>query len=153
MNVLNRVQPEAALRRNLENPIHMNVLRRPTNDIPTRKSFEKPELKKQESVVDFKKVIAENTDEFCQHSTLHGLKYIVNEQLYPGERIFFAMSFVAVVVTSIFFISNVYAKWRSTPVIVGINPDPSFIVNEPFPAVTLCNLNQASKARAQVYKE
>ncbi|TMW43165.1 hypothetical protein DOY81_011756 [Sarcophaga bullata] len=88
-----------------------------------------------------------------QHSTLHGLKYIVDQQLYPGERIFFALSFVAVVLMSIFFISNVYAKWRSTPVIVGINPDPSFIVNEPFPAVTLCNLNQASKARARRYKE
>ncbi|XP_023304037.2 pickpocket protein 28-like [Lucilia cuprina] len=154
MNILNRVQPEAGLRRNIDNSLHLNVLRRPTNEIPRRNNnFEKPELKKQDSIVDFKKVIAENTDEFCQNSTLHGLKYIVDEQLYPGERIFFAMSFVAVVLMSIFFISNVYAKWRSTPVIVGINPEPSFIVNEPFPAVTLCNLNQASKARAKVYKE
>ncbi|TMW42867.1 hypothetical protein DOY81_012054, partial [Sarcophaga bullata] len=53
-----------------------------------------------------------------------------------------------------FFISQWwYGKWRSTPVIVGINPDPSFIVNEPLSAVTLCNLNQASKARARRYKE
>lgn len=163
MNVLNRIQPEAGQHhnhrhhnrsRNRENALQLNVLRRPTNDMPMHNNFsERPELKKQESIVDFKQIIAENTDEFCQHSTLHGLKYIVDEQLYPGERIFFALSFVAVVLMSIFFISNVYAKWRSTPVIVGINPDPSFIVNEPFPAVTLCNLNQASKARAQVYKE
>lgn len=156
MNVLNRVQPEAALRHNRDKPLHLNVLRRPLNEMPARSNhFERPPAKKQkqESVIDFKKVINENTDEFCQNSTLHGLKYIVDEQLYPGERIFFALSFVVVVLMSIFFISNVYTKWRSTPVIVGINPEPSFIVNEPFPAVTLCNLNQASKARANRYKE
>ncbi|XP_061390871.1 pickpocket protein 28-like [Musca vetustissima] len=131
----------------------MSTLNRPKLNVPLRTSLDKPLLMKRESSVNLKQVFSENTEEFCTHSTLHGLKYVVDEQLYPGERIFFALSFVAVVLLSIFFIRDVYAKWRSTPVIVGISPQPSFIVNEPFPAVTFCNLNQASKKRAEVYNE
>lgn len=136
-------------------PAAMSVFStRPKIQIPNSKtSFDKPLLVKRESSVDLKKIFAENTDEFCQHSTLHGLKYVVDEHLYPAERIFFALSVVVVVLVSMFFIRDVYSKWRATPVIIGISPEPSYIINEPFPAVTLCNLNQASKKRAQQYKE
>uniref|UniRef100_A0A1I8PI06 Pickpocket protein 28-like n=1 Tax=Stomoxys calcitrans TaxID=35570 RepID=A0A1I8PI06_STOCA len=131
----------------------MSVSGRSKSFTPPRINFEKPMMLKRESSVDLRKVFSENTEEFCTHSTLHGLKYVVDEHLYPAERIFFALSFVLVVFVSVFFIRDVYSKWRSTPVIVGLSPEPSFIVNEPFPAVTLCNLNQASKKRAMQYKE
>ncbi|XP_075158001.1 pickpocket protein 28-like [Haematobia irritans] len=131
----------------------MNITSRPKLHSPSRNSFDKPLMVKRKSSLNLKKVFSENTEEFCTHSTLHGLKYVVDEHLYPAERIFFALSFVVVVVVSAFFIRDVYSKWRSTPVIVGLSPEPSFIINEPFPAVTLCNLNQASKKRAMQYKE
>lgn len=151
MNILNRTQPEIVISRNSsmqQYSVSAKTAKRSLSNTSTP-----PPLVRAESVVDFKKLISENTDEFCQHSTLHGLKYVVDESLYPAERIFFALSFVLVVLLSIFFISNVYTKWSSTPIIVAINPAPSFIVDEPFPAVTLCNLNQASKKRASQFKE
>lgn len=43
---------------------------------------------------------------------------------------------------------DAFEKWNTTPVIVGINPEPTYITNEPFPAITICNLNQALAAQA-----
>ncbi|XP_055844441.1 pickpocket protein 28-like [Episyrphus balteatus] len=93
-----------------------------------------------------------NAEEFCRNTTLHGLKYIVEKDLSTLERIFFFFSFVFVVLTAAYFISNVYSKWKNTPVIVGLNAVPTFITKSPFPAVTICNLNQALKTKAQKFK-
>ncbi|XP_037930550.1 pickpocket protein 28-like, partial [Teleopsis dalmanni] len=60
---------------------------------------------------------------------------------------------IAVVVVSMFFISSAYSKWRSTPVILSLNPEPTSITEDPFPAVTICNLNQALKSKAKSYKK
>lgn len=43
---------------------------------------------------------------------------------------------------------DAFVKWNTTPVIVGINPEPTYITKEPFPALTICNLNQALAAKA-----
>ncbi|XP_073828620.1 pickpocket protein 28-like [Musca autumnalis] len=51
------------------------------------------------------------------------------------------------------FIFNVYIKWNTTPVIFSINPKPTYITNEPFPALTICNMNKAYKAKIQQYEE
>lgn len=48
-----------------------------------------------------------------------------------------------------YFISNIYDKWVYTPVIVGINPTFQSISNIPFPAITICNMNQARKSEAE----
>ncbi|XP_030245969.1 pickpocket protein 28-like [Drosophila navojoa] len=43
---------------------------------------------------------------------------------------------------------DAFVKWNTTPVIVGINPEPTYITKEPFPALTICNLNQALASQA-----
>ncbi|TMW40680.1 hypothetical protein DOY81_014240, partial [Sarcophaga bullata] len=50
---------------------------------------------------------------------------------------------MTVLCLAIYLIARVYHKWSTSPIIVGINPEPTFITDEPFPAVTVCNLNQA----------
>lgn len=49
---------------------------------------------------------------------------------------------------SAYFISNIYDKWNVTPVIVGINPKFKTIQSIPFPAITMCNMNQVRKSVA-----
>lgn len=44
---------------------------------------------------------------------------------------------------AVYLIQDAFDKWNTTPVIVGIDPELTSITNEPFPAVTICNLNQA----------
>nr|XP_036677039.1 pickpocket protein 28 [Drosophila suzukii] len=57
--------------------------------------------------------------------------------------VFFGISFVLVVILSGFFISNVYVKWSASPIIISTSAKQKLTSNMPFPAITICNLNQA----------
>lgn len=47
---------------------------------------------------------------------------------------------------SLYFISNVYSKWSASPIIITLNALATSIEDIPFPAVTICNMNQARKS-------
>lgn len=47
---------------------------------------------------------------------------------------------------SAYFISNVYIKWINTPIIISLNSELSQSKDFPFPAITICNMNQARKS-------
>lgn len=51
------------------------------------------------------------------------------------------------VLLSAYFISNIYQKWTATPVIIAQNAHATSISEFPFPAVTICNLNQIQKSK------
>lgn len=55
---------------------------------------------------------------------------------------------MAAVGFSAYFINHVFIKWDISPVIVGINPKFKTISSIPFPALTICNMNQAKKSVA-----
>ncbi|ALC49086.1 ppk28 [Drosophila busckii] len=86
---------------------------------------------------------------YLQNSSLHGLKYIAEERITIPERVFFGISFVLVVILSGFFISNIYIKWSASPIIISTSAKQLLTSNMPFPAITICNLNQALKSRVQ----
>ncbi|KAJ8711329.1 hypothetical protein PYW07_008571 [Mythimna separata] len=86
-------------------------------------------------------------------STLHGLRYIGERKLTWFERFFWLTAFGCSLVSAGFFILNIYAKWRSSPMIVSINPENMPLSNLPFPALTICNVNQAKKSVAERYWE
>ncbi|XP_061401142.1 pickpocket protein 28-like [Musca vetustissima] len=98
-----------------------------------------------------REIFWQNTKEFCRQTTLHGMKYIVDPNLKPSERCFFGVSVVTVIFAAVYLIVHVYQKWANTPVIVGINPQSTAITDEPFPAVTICNLNQALNHTAEKF--
>ncbi|CAH1118446.1 unnamed protein product, partial [Phaedon cochleariae] len=47
-----------------------------------------------------------------------------------------------------YYISNIYAKWNSSPVIISFSPFDADLSSIPFPAVTICNMNQVKKTEA-----
>lgn len=63
--------------------------------------------------------------------------------------VFFGISFVLVVILSGFFISNIYIKWSASPIIISTSAKQQLTSNIPFPAITICNLNQALRSRVQ----
>ncbi|XP_053949282.1 pickpocket protein 28 [Anastrepha ludens] len=86
---------------------------------------------------------------YLLNTTLHGLKYIAEDKLTLPERTFFGLSFVGVLILSAYFISNIYVKWSETPIIISTSAKQTFVSDVPFPAITICNLNQASKSKVQ----
>ncbi|XP_045487114.1 pickpocket protein 28-like [Pieris rapae] len=89
--------------------------------------------------------------DYLQTSTLHGLRYIGEKKLTWLERFFWLTAFLCSIVCAGFFILNVYAKWRKSPMIVSINPEDMPLNKLPFPALTICNVNQAKKSVAERY--
>ncbi|XP_061382293.1 pickpocket protein 28-like isoform X1 [Danaus plexippus] len=85
-------------------------------------------------------------------STLHGLRYVGEKKLTWFERFFWLAAFCSAIVCASFFILNVYAKWKLSPMIVSINPENIQLNKLPFPAITICNVNQAKKSVAERYK-
>ncbi|XP_052856781.1 pickpocket protein 28 [Drosophila gunungcola] len=102
------------------------------------------------SLATWRRILSRNTDEFCRSTTIHGLKYINNSKLRNIDRLFFGIALLAVLSFAIYLIQDAFDKWNTTPVIVGIDPELTSITNEPFPAVTICNLNQALAKRVQL---
>ncbi|XP_017148945.1 pickpocket protein 28 [Drosophila miranda] len=91
--------------------------------------------------------------EFLKSTGLHGLKFVGDSSLSSWERSFFFCSFVVALVITCNLIVNIYAKWDSTPVIIGISPQATSILKVPFPAITICNMNQVQSSQVSHYKE
>lgn len=95
----------------------------------------------------------ENFQNYLVSSTLHGLHYIGTTTISVFERFFFCASFVMVTFLAAYFISNVWQKWRETPIIIGFDPVATNIKDIPYPAVTICNMNQVKKSFADTLNE
>lgn len=65
------------------------------------------------------------------------------------NRLFFALTFLLVFILSMYFISNVWIKWSASPVIITLNSKSREITSLPFPAITVCNMNQAQNRSVQ----
>ncbi|XP_017110495.2 pickpocket protein 28 [Drosophila elegans] len=91
--------------------------------------------------------------QFLNETGLHGLKFVGDSNLSSWERSFFFGSFVTALIITVHLISNIYVKWNSTPVIIGISPQATSILKVPFPAITICNMNQVLRSRVANYRE
>ncbi|XP_049809299.1 pickpocket protein 28-like [Schistocerca nitens] len=85
--------------------------------------------------------------EYCQASTLHGLKYVGDNHLHLAERFFWLLSFLLAVAAATYYITILYQKWDD-PVIVTLSPTATPLNVLPFPAVTVCNMNRAKHSIA-----
>lgn len=90
----------------------------------------------------------ENIVKYLESSSMHGLRYIGDKSLSNCERGGFIFAFAIVFVVSFYFITNVWEKWSLSPIIIGLNPVATQLKDIPFPAVTICNMNQANKTIA-----
>lgn len=81
--------------------------------------------------------------DYLLNTSIHGLKYIGDISLSISERVFFLVAFVTVSFLSGYFISNLWQKWSENPIIIALNSVSTPLHDLPFPAVTICNMNQA----------
>ncbi|XP_017090672.2 pickpocket protein 28 [Drosophila bipectinata] len=109
--------------------------------------------KRQGSSLFLLKSFIRSLKDFLNQTGLHGLKFVGDSNLSSWERSFFFGSFVTAFIITIHLISNIYVKWDSTPVIIGISPHATSILKVPFPAITICNMNQVQKSLVEKYRE
>lgn len=95
------------------------------------------------------KKCTEKFNEYLLNTTLHGLRYTGDNKISTIERFFFVTSFFVVFIAACYYITNVWQKWSDTPIIIGLNPIATPLKDFPFPAVTICNMNQAKKRVAE----
>ncbi|XP_065361239.1 pickpocket protein 28 [Calliphora vicina] len=76
--------------------------------------------------------------EYCDNSTIHGIKYL-GEQKRPWlERLFWIMVFVCSIYLCASLTMNIWWKWNNNPVIVSFAEKSTPVWQIPFPAVTVC---------------
>eukprot|EP00102_Acyrthosiphon_pisum_P019219 XP_016656429.1 PREDICTED: pickpocket protein 28-like [Acyrthosiphon pisum] len=105
----------------------------------------KPKSKKQKIGTKWRKML----NDYSQNTTLHGLRYAGNNELSASERCFWIISFGLAVITAIYFIANLVHKWQDMPVIISLSPKATQLTSIPFPAITICNMNNARKSVAR----
>ncbi|XP_058796121.1 pickpocket protein 28-like [Phymastichus coffea] len=86
--------------------------------------------------------------DYCDHCTIHGLKYVGDTTLPKFERSFWMLSVVLALCGAAFFIWHLYFKFTTTPIIISRSSVSVTIDQIPFPALTICNMNNAKKTVA-----
>uniref|UniRef100_A0A2S2QQS6 Sodium channel protein Nach n=1 Tax=Sipha flava TaxID=143950 RepID=A0A2S2QQS6_9HEMI len=89
-------------------------------------------------------------NEFFDHSTLHGIRYIAQNDRPLHERfMWFSFLSVGIVITSIIIIS-LWEKFQTSPTITGLDTDfHNWDVQ--FPAITICPLQSTSDEKVWEY--
>ncbi|KAK7604719.1 hypothetical protein V9T40_005905 [Parthenolecanium corni] len=93
--------------------------------------------------------VKKTAQEYAQNSSLHGLRYLGSKDLHVVERLFWIISFIIAASTSGYFIKDLLTKWFETPVIMSLSPKSTSLTEIPFPAITICNMNNARKSVAE----
>ncbi|KAM8721472.1 hypothetical protein ACLKA7_007361 [Drosophila subpalustris] len=87
--------------------------------------------------------------DYCQHTSIHGVQYLGERDRPIKERLFWLTVFVVSIYSCTKLIYSAYTKWDATPVIVSFAEKSTPVWNIPFPAITICSetkrvLNKAS---------
>lgn len=64
-------------------------------------------------------------------------------------RLFWTLSFILAIYVSGYFIKNLLQKWFDKPVIMSLSPKSTSLTAIPFPAITICNMNNARRSIAE----
>ncbi|KAF5300625.1 hypothetical protein FQA39_LY11086 [Lamprigera yunnana] len=76
--------------------------------------------------------------QFCQLTSIHGLKYLSEGNRYLFEKVWWFMVVLLATVGSCSLIYQSYVKWNTAPIVVTLAMTETPIWKIPFPAVTIC---------------
>ncbi|XP_075210433.1 pickpocket protein 28-like [Lycorma delicatula] len=95
-----------------------------------------------------RRFLKNNFNDYCEGSSLHGVKYLVAKDRPWIERCFWIFATVLSFAASLYFINRVWNKWNNSPVIVSFSETTTPVWKIPFPSVTICS---ETKSRQSVF--
>lgn len=72
--------------------------------------------------------------DYCENTTIHGVKYIGQPQQRLPDRLWWIISFLISIVLCTYLIRNLWIKWDETPVFVSFSEQTTPVWEIPFPA-------------------
>ncbi|TRY80032.1 hypothetical protein TCAL_16032, partial [Tigriopus californicus] len=92
--------------------------------------------------------------EYCESSSLHGLRYITEDGRHWTERILWVFLCTMGFVLTIYFIYPIWAKWNEKPTITTLDSTDHPVWEIDFPAVTVCPANKVVRSKFEdVYRK
>ncbi|KAL5291210.1 hypothetical protein ACFFRR_010551 [Megaselia abdita] len=85
--------------------------------------------------------------EYCDYSSIIGLKYLGERKRPVLEKVFWILVFFVLIYAYIYLTLKVWVKWNDTPVIVTFDDKSSPVWKIPFPAVTICSEVKVERSR------
>ncbi|XP_064539836.1 pickpocket protein 28 [Drosophila montana] len=76
--------------------------------------------------------------EYCDYSTIHGIRYLGEKKRPWLERLFWVSVFMLSIFTCCKLTLNIWDKWNNNPVIVSFAEKSTPVWQIPFPSVTVC---------------
>ncbi|ALC43319.1 CG8546 [Drosophila busckii] len=76
--------------------------------------------------------------EYCDYSTIHGIRYLGEKKRPWLERLFWVSVFLLSICTCFKLTMNIWDKWNNNPVIVSFAEKSTPVWQIPFPSVTVC---------------
>ncbi|XP_039295956.1 pickpocket protein 28-like isoform X2 [Nilaparvata lugens] len=92
--------------------------------------------------------IKRHIDEYCENSSLAGVKYVVAKDRSVFERAWWMIAITCSFLLSLYLIRGLWVKWNDSPVIVSFAEKSTSVWEIPFPAVTICS---SSRVRRSVF--
>lgn len=86
--------------------------------------------------------------EYCDYSTIHGIRYLGEKKRPCLERLFWVSVFLLSICTCFKLTLNIWDKWNNNPVIVSFAEKSTPVWQIPFPSVTVC---AETKARQRAF--
>ncbi|XP_055911783.1 pickpocket protein 28 [Eupeodes corollae] len=86
--------------------------------------------------------------EYCDNSTIHGIRYMGEMKRPILERLFWTIVFCSSIFICATLTMNVWDKWNNNPVIVSFAEKSTPVWQIPFPSVTVC---PETKTRREIF--
>lgn len=124
------------------------------NPRKVRKDFKENSLDKNNSKTEEKKLdgtalIAKHFKEFCENTSIHGVKFMTMESFHWTERLFWS-SLVFLAVLGIVYISmQLSHKFSESPLATVVETTMYPVSDIPYPSVTICLNNRFSAKRLE----
>ncbi|XP_039285762.1 pickpocket protein 28 isoform X2 [Nilaparvata lugens] len=90
--------------------------------------------------------IKQHIADYCEDSTLAGVKYVVAKDRPLFERTWWMVAITCSFLWSMYLIYEVWDKWNNSPVIISFAEETTPVWRIPFPAITICSRNKARQS-------